>query len=126
MFICILSILLKRLFQMEYYRSSKLTEALEEIAKSKLVRYRIRNYSPDKEEFTELCSVTLPSRKQKISFEMSVFKNRWHSKIFSGELKFFWRGAKKSAILRLELCNQCRKRAKFKMIFNSILIPSAL
>jgi transposase len=64
-FICILALLLKRLFEIEYYKSKALTEVLEEIDKSKMVRYRMKNHDPEKEDYSTFCSVTVPTEQQK-------------------------------------------------------------
>ena len=70
-FICILALLLKRLFEIEYFKGKQgITTALEEIAKSKLIRHRIRNYASDKDKFSEFNSVTIPTKEQEQIFKM--------------------------------------------------------
>lgn len=41
-FICILSLLLKRIFEIRYMERKSVTEPLEEIAKSKLIKYKVK------------------------------------------------------------------------------------
>ena len=74
-FICILALLLKRLFEIEYFKGKKgITIALEEIGKLKLIRHRIRNYAANKDNFSEFNSVTIPTKEQERIFKMVGIK----------------------------------------------------
>ncbi len=73
-FICILALLLKRVFEIEYLKGKAVTKPLEEIAKSKIVCYKIpKTASPD--EYKEFPKVTEITSLQKKYFELVGIRN---------------------------------------------------
>lgn len=73
-FICILALLLKRVFEIEYLKGKAVTEPLEEITKSKVVRFKIPK-AGNNNEFSEFPKVTDITSKQKKYFELVGIKN---------------------------------------------------
>ena len=72
-FICILSLLLKRVFEINYMRGKAVMEALEEISKLKLIRYKIK-YSEKDDRCRIVSKVTTPTTNQKKYFNMIGLK----------------------------------------------------
>lgn len=73
-FICILALLLKRVFEIEFLKGKSVTEPLEEIAKSKIVRVKMPKLSnPD--EYCEFPKITDLTPGQKKYFKMLRIKN---------------------------------------------------
>lgn len=68
-FICILALLLKRIFEINYLQDKSLTEPLEEISKSKLIKYKIK-FSEKEERSKEILKVTTTNPLQKKYFNM--------------------------------------------------------
>ncbi|MCP4991134.1 MAG: IS1634 family transposase [Colwellia sp.] len=73
-FICILALLLKRVFEINYLGGKKVTELLEEISKSKLIKYRVK-FSEKENRSKILPKVTTPSPSQKKYFNLVGIKN---------------------------------------------------
>jgi transposase len=73
-FICILSLLLKRIFEINYMKGKALTEALEEISKSKLIKYKVK-FSKREERIKTFPKVTNTTPTQKKYFNMIGIKN---------------------------------------------------
>lgn len=73
-FICILALLLKRIFEINYLQDKSLTEPLEEISKSKLIKYKIK-FSEKEERSKEILKVTATNPLQKKYFSMIGIKN---------------------------------------------------
>jgi transposase len=73
-FICILSLLLKRIFEIKYMKCKSVTEAFEEIAKSKLIKYKVK-FSQREERSKTFVKVTNLTAKQKKYFSMVGIKN---------------------------------------------------
>ena len=73
-FICMLALLLKRVFEIEYFKSKSVTEPLEEINKSKIIRFKIPKIGQP-EEYNEFPKVTELTAKQKKYFDMVGIKN---------------------------------------------------
>ena len=73
-FICMLALLLKRVFEIEYLKSKSVMEALEEIDKSKVIRLKIPKIG-NSEEYNEFPKVTEVTAKQKKYFDMAGIKN---------------------------------------------------
>ena len=73
-FICILALLLKRVFEIEFLKGKSVTEPLEKIAKAKIVRVKMPKLSkPD--EYSEFPKITDITPEQKKYFEMLKIKN---------------------------------------------------
>ena len=72
-FICVLALLLKRIFEINYLQGKSLTEPLEEISKSKLIKYKI-NFSEKEERSKEVLKVTATNPLQKKYFNMIGIK----------------------------------------------------
>ena len=73
-FLCILALLLKRLFEINYMNGKALMEPLEEISKSKLIKYEVKH--SEKEERRHIFSkVTQTTPAQKEIFKMIGIKN---------------------------------------------------
>ncbi len=73
-FICILALLLKRVFEIEYLKGKSVTEPLEEIAKSKIVRVKMPKLSnPD--EYCQFPKITDITPGQKKYFDLLGIKN---------------------------------------------------
>lgn len=68
-FICILSLLLKRIFEINYMKGKAVMEPLEEISKSKLVYYRVK-FSEREQRYQIIPRVTDMSSEQKKYFKM--------------------------------------------------------
>ena len=68
-FICILALLLKRIFEINYLQDKSLTKPLEEISKSKLIKYKIK-FSEKEERSKEILKVTTTNPLQKKYFNM--------------------------------------------------------
>ena len=73
-FICILALLLKRIFEINYLGGKAVTEALEEISKVKLVKYKV-NFSEREDRSKTFPKVTNISPMQKKYFNMLGIKN---------------------------------------------------
>jgi transposase len=73
-FLCILALLLKRLFEINYLKGKSVTEPLEEIGKVKLVRYKVK-FSQREERHQVIPKVTTISPNQKKYFNMIGLKN---------------------------------------------------
>jgi len=73
-FICMLALLLKRVFEIEYLKGKSVTEPLEEIAKSKIVRMKVPKIN-DPDQYYEFPKVTDVTPIQKKYFEMVGIKN---------------------------------------------------
>lgn len=73
-FICILSLLLKRTFEINYVKSKALMEKFEEIAKSKFVKYQVK-FSEKEERYKTIPKVTNISKIAKEMFTMLGIKN---------------------------------------------------
>jgi len=81
-FICILGLLLKRIFEINYMGCKSVTEPLEEIAKSKLVKYKVR-FSEREERSKIFFKVTNTTSVQKKYFKMIGIKNPMSLEKFS-------------------------------------------
>lgn len=73
-FICILSLLLKRVFEINYLGGKAVMEALEEISKSKLIKYKVK-FSKREDRLQVVPKVTNTSPTQKKYFNMIGIKN---------------------------------------------------
>lgn len=73
-FICILSLLLKRIFEINYFEGKEVTEPLEEINKAKLIKYKIK-FSEREERNQVIPKITNINPKQKTYFNMIGLKN---------------------------------------------------
>ncbi len=80
-FICILALLLKRILEIHYLGSKSLTEPLAEIAKVKLIRYKIK-YSEREERHRILPKVTNINPQQKKYFNLIGLKNPSNLELF--------------------------------------------
>lgn len=73
-FICILALLLKRVFEIEYLKNKSVMEPLEEIGKSKVIRLKVPKIGQP-EAYTEFPKITELTAKQKKYFNMVGIKN---------------------------------------------------
>ncbi|MCP4937132.1 MAG: IS1634 family transposase [bacterium] len=73
-FVCILALLLKRIFEINYLKSKSVTEPLMEIEKVKLVRYKVK-FSQREERHQVIPKVTTITTNQKKYFDMIGLKN---------------------------------------------------
>ena len=73
-FICILSLLLKRILEIRYLESKSVTEPLELIAKSKLIKYKVK-FSEKEHRSKEFVKVTNLSPIQKKYFNLVGIKH---------------------------------------------------
>ncbi|MCP3922529.1 MAG: IS1634 family transposase [Desulfobacterales bacterium] len=73
-FICILSLLLKRVFEINYLDAKAVTEPLEEISKSKLIKYKVK-FSKREDRIQIIPKITTTSPIQKQYFKMVGIKN---------------------------------------------------
>ena len=73
-FVCILALLLKRIFEINYLKSKSVTEPLAEIEKVKLVRYKVK-FSEREERQQIIPKVTTITANQKKYFNMIGLKN---------------------------------------------------
>jgi transposase len=87
-FICVLALLLKRTFEINYLKSKATTKPLEEISKVKLVTYKIK-FSKKEDRQKTLSKVTNLTSMQKKYFNMIGIKNPMNLK------KFLWWKTKK-------------------------------
>ena len=73
-FLCILALLLKRLFEINYLGNKSTMEPLEELSKSKLIKYKVR--FSEREERTQIIpKVTTTTPSQKKYFNMIGIRN---------------------------------------------------
>ena len=73
-FLCILALLLKRLFEINYLGNKSTMEPLEELSKSKLIKYKVR--FSEREERTQIIpKVTTTTPNQKKYFNMVGIRN---------------------------------------------------
>ncbi|MCP4762323.1 MAG: IS1634 family transposase [archaeon] len=72
--ICILSLLLKRVFEINYMKGKAILEALEEISKLKFVKYKVK-FSEREERYRVVPSLTKLTDLQKKYFKMVGIKN---------------------------------------------------
>ena len=87
-FICILALLLKRIFEINHLGGKSITQPLAEIAGVKLIKYRLK-FSPREERQQTLVKVTTISPNQQKYFKMIGLKNP------SSLEPFLWCGKKK-------------------------------
>lgn len=73
-FICILALLMKRIFEIHYLECKSVTEPLEQIYKSKLIKYKVK-FSEREDRSKELFKVTNTTAEQKKYFAMVGIKN---------------------------------------------------
>ena len=73
-FICILALLLKRIFEINYMEGKAVTEPLEEINKAKLVKYKVK-FSEKEERNQTISKITNISDDQKKYFSMIGINN---------------------------------------------------
>jgi transposase len=73
-FVCVLSLLLKRTFEINDLKSKSVTEALEEIGKVKLVKYKV-TFSEKEDRHKVIPKVTRVNPTQKKYFKMVGIKN---------------------------------------------------
>lgn len=73
-FICILALLLKRIFEINYLGGKEVTEPLEQINKAKLIKYKVK-FSEREERHQIIPKVTDISAEQKKYFNMIGIKN---------------------------------------------------
>ena len=73
-FICILALLLKRIFEINYLKSKTVMHPLEEISKSKLIKYSVKNSEKETRRQTFL-KVTNTTPAQMKIFKMVGIKN---------------------------------------------------
>lgn len=73
-FICILSLLLKRIFEIHYLGCKSVTEPLEQIYKSKLIKYKVK-FSEREDRSKILVKVTNTTAEQRKYFTMVGIKN---------------------------------------------------
>ena len=69
-----LALLLKRVLEIEYLKSKSVTESLEEINKSKIIRFKIPKIGHP-EGYNEFPKITEVTAKQKKYFNMVGIKN---------------------------------------------------
>jgi transposase len=81
-FICILGLLLKRLFEINYLKGKSVSEPLAEIEKVKLVRYKVK-FSQREERSQIIPKVTTLSPTQKQYFKMIGLKNPSNLELFT-------------------------------------------
>ena len=81
-FICILGLLLKRIFEINYMGCKSVTEPLEEIAKSKLVKYKVK-FSEREDRNKIFLKVTNTTPIQKRYFNMVGIRNPMSLEKFS-------------------------------------------
>ncbi len=74
-FICILSLLLKRIFEIDCYKGKGIMIALEEMSKLKFMKCQINNYNPTMEKVSSFKTVTVPTSTQMKLFKMAGIKN---------------------------------------------------
>ncbi len=72
--LCILGLLLKRIFEINYLQSKSLTEPLEEISKVKLVKYKVK-FSENGDHSAVLPKITNINPTQKMYFNMIGLRN---------------------------------------------------
>jgi len=73
-FICILALLLKRIFEIHYLGCKSVTEPLEQIYKSKLIKYKVK-FSEREDRNKVLVKVTNTTPEQRKYFSMVGIKN---------------------------------------------------
>jgi len=73
-FICILSLLLKRVFEINYLGGKAIMEPLEEISKSKLIKYKVK-FSKREDRIQIIPKITTTSPIQRKYFNMAGIKN---------------------------------------------------
>ena len=73
-FICVLSLLLKRIFEIHYMKSKSTMEPLEEISKSKLIKYKVK-FSKREDRSQTFPKVTNTTPIQKKYFNMIGIRN---------------------------------------------------
>jgi transposase len=73
-FLCVLALLLKRIFEINYMHGKAIMEPLEEISKSKLIKYRIK-LSKKEERHRTFPKVTETTPAQKEIFGLVGIKN---------------------------------------------------
>ena len=73
-FICILALLLKRIFEIHYLECKSVTEPLEHIYKSKLIKYKVK-FSEREDRNKVLVKVTNTTPEQRKYFSMVGIKN---------------------------------------------------
>jgi transposase len=73
-FICVLALLLKRIFEIQYMNSKCTMEPLEEISKSKLIKYKVK-FSKREDRSQTFPKVTNTTAMQKKYFNMIGIKN---------------------------------------------------
>ncbi len=73
-FICVMSVLLKRMFEIEYLKTAKVIEPLEEISKAKLVGYKIK-HSETEDRSNIIHQVTELTAEQKRIFQLVGINN---------------------------------------------------
>ena len=73
-FICVLALLLKRIFEIHYMNSKCTMEPLEEISKSKLIKYKVK-FSKREDRSQTFPKVTNTTPMQKKYFNMIGIKN---------------------------------------------------
>ena len=81
-FVCMLGLLLKRLFEINYLKGKSVTEPLAEIEKVKLVRYKVK-FSQREERHQIILKVTTLSPTQKRYFHMIGLKNPSNLELFA-------------------------------------------
>jgi transposase len=81
-FVCILGLLLKRLFEIHYLKGKSVSEPLAEIEKVKLVRYKVK-FSQREERNQIIPKVTTLSPTQKQYFNMIGLKNPSNLELFT-------------------------------------------
>lgn len=73
-FICLLALLLKRIFEINYLKGRAITEATEELSKSKLLKYRV-NFSAKEDRTKTFLKVTNTTPLQKKYFSLIGINN---------------------------------------------------
>jgi transposase len=73
-FLCILALLLKRIFEINYLKGKDVIELLEEISKSKLIYYKVKS-SHREDRFQIIPKITNVSTEQKKYFQMIGIRN---------------------------------------------------
>jgi transposase len=73
-FICILSLLLKRIFEIDCLKGKRVMEPLEEISKSRLIKYKVR-FSEREDRTKTFRKVTNTTSDQKRYFKMVGIRN---------------------------------------------------
>lgn len=73
-FLCVLALLLKRIFEIECLKNKASMEPLETVAKSKLVKYRLK-FSEKGNRYQEIPKVTNNTKEQKRIFDLVGIKN---------------------------------------------------